>query len=47
MWKIYDDFLLSRTKLTSKQLDEVKKTRGEWYMDVKTAMKCGLVDEII
>jgi len=47
MWKIYDSFLLSRTKFTEKQLNEVKKTRGEWYMDTKTAMKYGLVDEII
>jgi len=47
MWKIYDDFLLSQTKFTAKQLNEIKKTRGEWYMDAKTAMKYGLVDEII
>ena len=47
MWKIYDDFLLSRTKLTAKQLNEVKDKRGEWYMDVKVAHKYGLVDEIL
>jgi ATP-dependent Clp protease protease subunit len=47
MWKIYDDYLLSRTKFTAKQLNEVKKTRGEWYMDTKTAIKYGLVDEEI
>jgi ATP-dependent Clp protease protease subunit len=47
MWKIYDDYLLSRTSFTSAQLDKVKKTRGEWYMDVKTAMKYGLVDDLI
>jgi ATP-dependent Clp protease protease subunit len=47
MWKIYDDYLLSQTKFTAKQLNEVKKTRGEWYMDVKTAHKYGLVDEIL
>jgi len=47
IWKIYDDFLLSQTKFTAKQLNEIKKTRGEWYMDAKTAMKYGLVDEII
>jgi len=47
MWKIYDDYLLSQTKFTPKQLNEVKKTRGEWYFDVKTAMKYGLVDEIL
>ena len=47
MWKIYDDFLLSQTKFTAKQLNEIKKTRGEWYMDAKTAMKYGLVDQIL
>jgi ATP-dependent Clp protease protease subunit len=47
MWKIYDDYLLSRTKFTAKQLNEVKKTRGEWYFDVKIAHKYGLVDEIL
>ena len=47
MWKIYDDYLLSRTNFTAKQLSEVKKTRGEWYMDVKVAQKYGLVDEIL
>jgi len=47
LWKMYDDYLLSRTKFTEKQLVDVKKTRGEWYMDAKTAMKYGLVHEII
>ena len=47
MWKIYDDYLLSRTKFTAKQLNEVKDKRGEWYMDVKTAHKYGLVDQIL
>lgn len=47
MWKIYDDYLFSRTKFTTKQLNEIKDKRGEWYMDVKTAYKYGLVDEII
>jgi len=47
MWKIYDDYLLSRTKFTAKQLNEIKDKRGEWYMDVKTAMKYGLVDNLI
>jgi ATP-dependent Clp protease protease subunit len=47
MWKMYDEYLLSRTNLTAKQLSEVKKTRGEWYMDIKTAIRYGLVDELI
>jgi ATP-dependent Clp protease protease subunit len=47
IWKMYDDYLISRTKFTKKQLTDVRKSRGEWYIDPKTAMKYGLVDEII
>jgi ATP-dependent Clp protease protease subunit len=45
--KICDDYLLSKTKFTNKQLKDVKDRRGEWYFDVKTAHKYGLVDEIL
>ena len=45
--KICDDFLMSRTKLTQKQLDNVKNTQAEWYFDAKTALKYGVVNEIL
>lgn len=45
--KICDDYLLSKTKFTPKQLKDVRDKRGEWYFDVKVAMKYGLVDEIL
>jgi ATP-dependent Clp protease protease subunit len=45
--KLCDDYLLSKTKFDKKQLASVRKTRGEWYLDVETAYKYGLVDEII
>ena len=45
--KICDDYLLSKTKFTSKQLKDVRDKRSEWYFDVKTAMKHGLVHEIL
>lgn len=45
--KICDDYLLSRTKLTQKLLDNVKNTQAEWYFDAKTALKYGVVNEII
>ena len=45
--RICDDYLLSKTKFTNKQLKEVRDRRGEWYFDVKTANKYGLVDEIL
>ena len=45
--KICDDYLLSKTKFTPKQLKDVRDKRSEWYFDVKTAMKHGLVHEIL
>jgi ATP-dependent Clp protease protease subunit len=45
--KICDAYFMSKTKFTAKQLDDVKSKRAEWYFDVKTAVKYGLVDEIL
>jgi len=45
--KICDDYLLSRTKLTQKLLDNVKNTQAEWYFDAKTALKYNVVNEIL
>jgi ATP-dependent Clp protease protease subunit len=45
--KICDEYLLSRTKLTQKLLDNVKNTQAEWYFDAKTALKYDVVNEIL
>ena len=45
--KICDDYLLSKTKLNPAILKKVKSKQEEWYFDVNTAKKYGLVDEII
>jgi ATP-dependent Clp protease protease subunit len=45
--KMCDDYLISRTKFTAKQLNTAKKTHGEWYFDVNVAQKYGLVNEIL
>jgi ATP-dependent Clp protease protease subunit len=45
--KICDDFLLSKTKLTQKLLNNVKNTQAEWYFDAKTALKYDVVNEIL
>ena len=42
-----DEYLISKSKLTNKQLQPIRDKRGEWYFDVKTAQKYGLVDELI
>jgi ATP-dependent Clp protease protease subunit len=45
--KICDEYFLSKTKFTAKQLKDIRDKRSEWYFDVKVAQKYGLVDEII
>ena len=45
--KICDEYLISKTKFTAKQLKDIKDKRAEWYFDVKTAVKYGLVDEVL
>jgi ATP-dependent Clp protease protease subunit len=45
--KICDEYFLSKTKFTAKQLKDIRDKRSEWYFDVKTAMKYGLVDELL
>lgn len=42
-----DTLLLANTKLTRERLDEVKKTRTNWYMFADEAMQYGVVHEII
>jgi ATP-dependent Clp protease protease subunit len=45
--KICDEYFLSKTKFTPKQLKNIRDKRSEWYFDVKIAHKYGLVNEII
>lgn len=45
--KICDAYLISKTKFTQKILQPHRERQSEWYFDVKTAQKYGLVDEIL
>jgi len=45
--KICDKYFLSKTKFTDKILKPHRDRQAEWYFDVKTAQKYGLVDEIL
>ena len=45
--KICDAYLISKTKFTQKVLQPHRDRQSEWYFDVKTAQKYGLVDEIL
>ncbi len=45
--ELCEEILLKRTNLTVKELEDHKKSKGEWYIDALTAAKYGIVDEII
>ena len=45
--KQYDSCLISKTSLSQKQLDEVKKSRRDWYFPASEALTLGVTDEII
>ena len=44
---IYDDFILSKTSFTKKQLDKVKKSKTDWYFDINEAIKYKVIDQVI
>lgn len=41
------DILMKRTKITNKQISKNKKSKKDWYITPKEALKLGIVDEII
>ena len=45
--KQYDEILLLNSTVSQKQLDDVKKSRRDWYFTAEEALKYGMVDEII
>jgi len=45
--KQYDEILLLNSTISQKQLDDVKKSRRDWYITAEEALKYGIVDEII
>ena len=42
-----DEVLLLNSTVSQKQLDDVKKSRRDWYFTAEEALKYGMVDEII
>lgn len=44
---IYDDYILSKTSFTQKQLDKVKKGKYDWYFSIDDALKYKVIDQII
>jgi ATP-dependent Clp protease protease subunit len=45
--EMYDDYILSKTSFTKKQLDKVKKGKFDWYFDINDALKYKVIDQII
>ena len=45
--KVYDDYLISKTSLKRKQLDDSKKVKFDWYMSPEEALHYKLIDDII
>ena len=44
---MYDDYILSKTSLTKKQLDKVKRGKYDWYFDTDDALEYKIIDQII
>ena len=44
---MYDDYILSKTSFTKKQLDKVKKGKYDWYFDTDDALEYKVIDQII
>lgn len=46
LMEMYDSYILSRTKLTRRKLNKVKKSKSDWYFGVEEALEYGLINEI-
>jgi ATP-dependent Clp protease protease subunit len=44
---MYDDYLISRTSLTQKQLNKVKNKKTDWYFGSDEALSYNIINEII
>ena len=42
-----DKIILENTKITKEKLKGTNEKKQDWYMDVKEALKYGVIDEII
>jgi ATP-dependent Clp protease protease subunit len=44
---LYDELVLSKTRILKEKLVEVKEKRQDWFISVDEALKLGIVDEIV
>lgn len=47
LWDIYDNIIISNTKIDRKVLLNIRKQRREWYITPQEALKLGIIDEIL
>ena len=46
LMEMYDNYILSRTNLTRRKLNKVKKSKSDWYFGADEALEYGLINEI-
>lgn len=47
LWERMKTIITKYSKVTNEQLEEIKKTRRDWYMWSEEALKLGIIDEIL
>lgn len=45
--KVYDDYILSRTKIPVQKMNEYKDRKEDWYMSAQEALKYKVINKII
>jgi ATP-dependent Clp protease protease subunit len=45
--KIFDDMVVSSTKVLRSQIEDVKSKKKDWYMSAQEALELGIVDELL
>jgi ATP-dependent protease ClpP protease subunit len=44
---IIEEITMESTKITSKKLEKIYKTKKDWFMDTEEALKLHVIDEVI
>lgn len=47
LWKVLEDIILSKTKITKKKLEKMLDKKEDWYLFGTEALKYGIADELI
>lgn len=47
LWKVLEDVILEKTKITKKRLDKMLEKKQDWFMFGNEAVKYGIADELI